>query len=511
MSLPFIDQLVDTTFCAAMSGQRHQEVVSSVITAGKEATHHGLCIPLPPLLDVAAILNAPYYITKVPNRYGDGALTENVLEYDTWLTDFCRKIQKRLGKSKANILDYLPLLLETWSRREKSLSQVNLIKWTMAYDNPLVDKTEEIYARWCETQRNICSEQWWWWDSKTRQDVDFITSGFSSRFSSRFGPTWVYEAFDHDAVSLYLKAENFELLPEQKKIIRQIKRKMVKETLPYAEFPEKQHPYYGSIPLIKLALLDDEYGDDAFINNKLPRFSNQQPEFQPPDLQIYLSYVCGYESVTQKLNGLSYASFIQCLVGLILDDWRNVVKRMRVRFNLHRAWPEPQAKIDLKHSDGAWKTAIKKGGNLPPTNLVSTLFKRCTYAGVCQTLTWQLERETRSAEEWYCGCILRGDIVELGFKSVQASQDLSDESSWIAERSNALPEQISHIIIVDEELRGCIYKVKRSNKPRKLLELSPVPNRYNMPNGPTAFDHSFISLRYQALGLLLTVLDKELR
>jgi hypothetical protein len=213
-----------------------------------------------------------------------------------------------------------------------------------------------------------------------------------------------------------------------------------------------------------------------------------------------------------------HASILQAFVALLLDDWRDSLKELPVQFYLHRGFPHPLS-VPIGRGGKRWKTG--KSRRLPPIDVVNALFRRHTYVDVSTPdIRWEIKESNGRNNifrfsHWYCACVLSDDLPELGFKKHDVP--IENVPIWTINASR-LPRQISHMIVLDPANEtGVIYKHFYMGYPGELngeIEFQPVycrqfPQGFSNPlaEEPNPF---FMTLRVQALDVLLDVLDEKM-
>jgi len=276
-------------------------------------------------------------------------------------------------------------------------------------------------------------------------------------------------------------------------------------TWPATTAYEEQDPYYGQICLATLCA--EEYGLFKIANRSDPKISNN-PSFRPPHkAHIHICWAHGYAGLDceHSVKGIpvSHASLLQSLVALLLDDWRSALECLPVHFHLHRGWPNPNS---LKIGKGGKRWKDQKVPPLPSL-LVDFLFARNNHVDFsASSATWKMPQEEKEKEKkkkpshWWCGIALKCDLEEFGLRTALNGRDFYGIRS-------ALPESISHLIVVEPSGGGSVFEILRYREGEE-LELRRVHSIESLvdPSGhPSIF---FGDLRCHALNVLICVLEK---
>jgi hypothetical protein len=315
------------------------------------------------------------------------------------------------------------------------------------------------------------------------------------------------EHFDHAAARLYVTAEDPPLLSSQAHRIRQWKRHRRYLDMRQVSAYEEQTLHYGLITFPTLT--KEELGEHEIVNRKDLRLGSPQATVPPRSLNIHLCWGVGFAGYATSFTPsaparaqVAYASILQGLTLLLLDDWRNALRLLRLRFFVHRARPRAAEVPKPFKSGRRWRNRDTDPVGLPPPEIVGHFFERAAAVALSSAGRWEVQHEKQTRRGWWCGCALGCDLPEFGFRETrQTGQTRGAPSTvWAAERSS-LPEELSHLIVVDGPAgAGRIFRVHRSPGGRGYTRLQ--PERRYVIRDPSE-DASFRSLRLAALDLVL--------
>ena len=161
----FVTELAESAGFASTSanfyrGPDGELAVRAACERGRHAAQHGVTIPLPVLLVVWGILQAPRFAEL--SRTADNRLPL-LNAYDEWLRDLCFQIRRFLERHPATHFlaeppawDCLPLVLDAW---RPYTYQDESLKWADAYVL-LGNKQIEIHrALNCWQKKNLMSDE----------------------------------------------------------------------------------------------------------------------------------------------------------------------------------------------------------------------------------------------------------------------------------------------------------------------------------------------------------------
>ena len=350
----------------------------------------------------------------------------------------------------------------------------------------------------------------------TKQDETAMRDALWDRFK-RAGVAGGFEpeSFDYAAARLYVTAQDPPPVADHDPRVRQLIRRKQFVSVPLVTAFEEQDPRYGHIVLSTLT--KGEYGEFLIVNHLDPRISSPQASIPPYEVAIRLCWGTGFAGVSESYSPdgrerIAYASILQGLVALLLDDWREALRLLPVKFFLHRMRPYRKYgrnMVDSIKGGRRWRYLKAKESMLPPEDVVGLIFERADTASVSLQRKWQVDQNQSSDRGWWCGFVLRRDLRELGF--VERISGLRHDGrqmlGWEAERS-ALPGRLSHVIVIDEPAgQGNILRVHSSPGGLGRMTLYPMRRYHHLAKDD---DYSFRALRKAALNLALDELQARL-
>jgi hypothetical protein len=331
---------------------------------------------------------------------------------------------------------------------------------------------------------------------------------------------WTPETFDHSAGALYLNADP---VPPTQEQLRRVNDLMQRQRQPVSD-PIRREPtepaFYRGRPAFSVFTMG-EYGDLKWVNNSYPK-RNTPPHTWPPEQATLHLWFAQTRDGLRRETPLCHAgqdtalpvcetAVLQALVATLLDDWRDLLQGLRLRFQVHRSCPEP-ADAEAGEPGERWTVALQQGRQAPPSDLVRTLFARRSHLDFMGKPTdWTQPSERAASFDWWCGCVSHSDLMGQGFRHPKASSRRTSlqQPAWVA-GEYVLPRVLSHLIIVDSPLgEASITQVDSwTGEGKTGVGLWPWRAGEIRPPEP---DPSFTALRSSALDLVLDALDLRLR
>jgi hypothetical protein len=320
------------------------------------------------------------------------------------------------------------------------------------------------------------------------------------------------ESFDYAAARLYVMAQDPPSVADHDPRVRRLIKRKQFVSVPLVVAFEEQDPRYGHIVLSTLT--KEDYGEFQIVNHLDPRISSPQASIPPHELAIHLCWGTGFAGISESYSPdgrerIAYASILQGLVALLLDDWREALRLLPVKFCLHKMRPDHRCARNKIKGGRRWRYLKAEESTLPPEEVVGLLFERANAVSVSLQRDWLIDQKQSSDRNWWCGCVLRCDLRELGFREKRSGfqQGGGYTLGWEAERS-ALPGGLSHVIVIDEPAgQGNILRVHSSPGGLGRMALYPMRRYHYLAKDD---DYSFCALRKTAMNLVLDELQARL-
>ena len=244
-----------------------------------------------------------------------------------------------------------------------------------------------------------------------------------------------------------------------------------------------------------------------------------------------------------RVNGsdkpCSEASIVQALVAMLLDDWRYMLQVLPLEFHLHSLTPSRdrhslrpnQDHVYVGEGGPRWRSGDSRSHRMPPSDVVSLLFRRQSYVDVCGLPAGPRADEAADGparRDWWCCVMTATDLQSMGFRRMpQPDGALSPNAgpTWSAPASAlhsdsaklSIPRQVKHMIVLDFE---ALNESKKGPDGAKKAPAS-VCGTYDVDSGteirPIGVrsrdlkDQPFpLDLRIRALDVVLDVLSQKL-
>ncbi len=561
------DTLIASAGCCAMKRppKDGHNAVRRAVEVGKEAAHRDHALPLAVLLDMEALLRGNFQPAEIGNRGGVKG-SPHAQAYNDKLREIYRQALKILDQRRADdkhpYVDYLPLLLERWPRQKAfTCSMPELRKH---YDELFSEEDhQKILAKWgaprswdpiwndilpepkpaAKPDDNPAAKP----DAAARPP---IAGTLLSQVSTANRGSDAHDRAS-SAAQLYVDADDWEIWPDQIRRIRRLKQTFSKIWEPVQRTPEDLDPFIGLIPYSVLARKPDIQVESDIVNRNFYKINDPSVPMPPPNFNIHLCVLVGYASsgathnwvksaerqryaaAELSLNGTvsggaaprkngfhTFASTAQGLTALLLDDWREALRGMRVRFFLHRAWTRtdaPEADANVAWKPGVrWKDHLHVDDALLPAEFAGRLFRRYTdFDWAHSSVRRDLRKMNASGRNWYCCVVPRHELTARGFRSQVSRPNVAP--TWIAP-GRILPAGITQLLVVDtgkgaadgtpETAQGIAVTQYRLREYTGRSELSPIPR---LEGRPSELDLSFINARISALDMVLDALENRAR
>jgi len=325
------------------------------------------------------------------------------------------------------------------------------------------------------------------------------------------------ESFDYAAARLYVTAQDPPSASDHDPRVRRLIMRKQFVSVPLVTAYEEQDPRYGHIVLSTLT--KEDYGEFQIVNHLDPRISSPQASIPPHDMAIHLCWGTGFAGISESYSPggrerIAYASILQGLVALLLDDWRETLRLLPVKFFLHRMRPYRKYgrnMVDSIKGGRRWRQ-LKAQETTPPAkyvDVVGLIFERADAVSVSLQRDWRIAPDQSPDHGWWCGCALRCDLPKLGFREKTSGLQHGGRHllGWEAERS-ALPNRLSHLIVIDGPAgQGNILRVHSSPGGLGRMTLYPMRRYHHLAKND---DYSFCALRKAAMNLALDELQARL-
>lgn len=568
-----VESLPQTAACAAVSGrQGTREHVRNAIAAGLQAASHATYLPLPVLLDLDVLLGGDDRL-EIPWRRSS---CRPAVLYDRVLGRICEQVRRCLADQNApsagSVPDYVFLSTLQWcppqAIRSGSDYRQRCRIWADAYTEWQQNESavEQILDCWRRPRMNASvlwnevapagkptsdSEH-----SRRKVNPDDIWFLFRWYDNSR----QVAEKFDHHAGQLYFDADDPEVLPDQTHRIRRLHQRINTYELPVKMTPDEQSLLIGDYPLSLLITEPFEHLACRLINHWDPRL-NRPPTCNPPRrVHLHICWTSGMASEATRhgfvktgasqqrpagtkpnapadsgpesesrtsLVRTSYASTVQVLTALIVDDLRTALRGLPVSVHMHRTAAAPIAGFSVNAGEPGtrWKETVFGGGKLPRADVIHLLFRRRLITETEQRSPGfripaderGFHRTERHPQHWFLGVVWKGDLVDddttghraighIRFQPLNRIQNSCTVSAWRC-RAEDIPEYLTHLLLVDRgNGTGQFFEIRRERRNVRLL-----PRRQHR-SGPSAGlnDPSFVDLRTDILDLVLDALETRM-
>lgn len=531
------EQMAQSATLAAMLCPRSPEkVIRTALSGGLWAAKHGCGIPLPLLLDANALLYTqsgmlPIFRNK-PTQW-----PAELDSYDRWLLDLHRMMQRSNLAREHNVL---PLLVDGWLVNQPELPALG--DWIHAYTTLQNKPTfiQNISKQWLAPRSGEPGIWKKWLPSpprqiaiKKRQDYAHHAAGkhssdedkqntppwYWSNYATATALDWLHESFDHPAARLYADADNIPILPDQQQRIERLIRKRRQSGGDYTrDSREEQNPYFGEPPLD--VLTKDEEDLIRWLAERGHGIAGPPVTQPPPYIHVHFCLANsstgihqviaapklqrGEQPEQQASHRQTATSTLQGIAALLVDDWRFALRNLeQVEFFVHRGEPD-FAKDTIGGGGERWKNDNRMSSFVPSPAITVKFFQRRKWTDTSlRDLVWPNGMGNSYPFEWWCLCVLKGDLPDLGFHpQIPAGGDSLPR--WTA-KTIALPECISHIIVLDPaDGEDEICRVERKRSMGERLELRSERRRQTYTSGS---DFSYHSLRTQALDILLSALE----
>lgn len=543
------ENAVASVACTASSAEycdNHEKACHDVLHETIRAAQHNCILPLPVGFDLASIIAQPWFRRTL--HHCESGSMELACRYNTWLRKFANEqkhVLSRTGTGRYRFAacgdgqstegDLLALVIYAWESHK-----------TEEYEHPrewiqlcrYILEKPELISKMCTLwagPRSFNSKIWSRWcaigpqDNKKTVSRAHIWSRLSTGHSLAFWP----ELFDHGAGHIYLDSEDISLLADQARRIRKLRaRRRNPFSTPFVTSIEHQDPNFGVDPIS--LYLPDDFDEIAHrkYNHEIALLNAPPKRRDPNVVRVHLCWQFGLGSVgnydnclryvreesqasdsdesspEQRVN-LSRASMLSGFMALVLDDFRCFLQGLPLRFYIRCGSPHPLG-CYASRPGRRWKTAIRRARRLPPSRVVTTLFRRPSHVSTALTEPkWRLTDKVdwRVSDCWLL-CMHKSDLSCFGFSEHKIGRSKEEsEQVCLTAPTKSLPEHTTHLITVDRpDNKGTIYRVSGKTRHSEQVTLRPM-----VTERPDVEFVPFAPVRYALLDVIIDELQWKLR
>ena len=330
-----------------------------------------------------------------------------------------------------------------------------------------------------------------------------LAGALRAAFEEARGGAAFAERFDHATAWIYAEAEDPELRPGQRAQIQELLRRWRQAmSPPFADAYEEPDPHYGAVTLATLT--SGDYGLFKLVNQSDDRISTRPAALPPMTIHIHLCWLVGLGAVEARVTPaktagvkVSGASMAAGLTLLLLDDWRVALRRLPIRFHLHRLGPRQlwrgRGEPEFELGRGGWRWRQRQHRTLPPASVIGLSCERVGAADVARDPHLHNSGEGRGVHHWWVAVICDSDLPGLGFRGADLGCRTAPETR--------LPRHLSHLVTPPgSQHPGGVWRVDRGGGRCSLVPLGdaqPVTGEASRP------DVSCLDLRASALDAAL--------
>jgi hypothetical protein len=551
-------EVVKTAACAASTGDAvsrqaslRGQLIERALANGRRAAEHGICLPLPVLLDVETLGSGERENTHFMLRSSGG---QKATDYDKWVLDVSSQARtlavrrfpfdEEIGLNGGRPLpgDYLPMLMHRWiSDFRPKVQERETARWAAAMDELSLKHQQEIEQLWCGP-RSTSDSLWKWWPARNSSESDTAPSVAGTLWScvaAQSGTSDVAANFDNWSAEYFFNADDPHPMPDQRRKILTLLQQYKQVFELIKEVPDDQDPHIGEIPLSVLVKEPFEEVIVTVMNHWTSYLNNHRSKRPPRKITIHLCWANDYwaENNTHPWRRSKRGSIVHVespagregwfkdaspdcplmstlkgLVGLTLDDWRSItsiVKKVPIRFKLHDSARNEVNSGEIRPG-GRWKPRVAAGTPmaLPALGLVLSRLSVIRSARARLELGMGIAAEkllTPPPQDWYCGFVLKHQLNDFGFIPVR-KDGASGSQTGLIFRGGRMPWRLHHLIVVNEPFGAAeIFQVKEPAGDGA-MELWRRPVRRGLLeaiDSEEKCDPSFLAMRCEAIDVLL--------